>query len=136
MNQTLPISGVARLYEVLAHVKSFPVPIRPIAVMSGVDEADIQELIAPSLYTVIDGYIQHKNALKHLEKLTVGDADFLNRSSGLAVYCKDGCPVWLHADDDPDNEGPPSRLYMMALALGVSALGGRPASKAIEELPS
>ncbi|MDU5947303.1 MAG: hypothetical protein E7L01_09675 [Paenibacillus macerans] len=133
MNNLPEMSSIARMYEVLAHIKSFPAPIRPVAIMSGMKEEDIRDLITPSLYTIIDGYIQHTNALKYLESLTVGDADFLNCNSGLAVYCKDGRPVWLHVDADPDDEGPPSRLYMLALALGVSALGVRPSSKRAAE---
>ncbi|KFN07247.1 MULTISPECIES: hypothetical protein [Paenibacillus] len=121
MNNALPISRVARLYEVLAHIKSFPTPIKPVAIMAGIDEDDIRDLIAPSLYTVIDDHIQHINAMKHLESVTIVDADFLYRTNGVASYVKDGRPAWLFVDGYEDRSN--LRLDMLAWWLGAALDG-------------
>lgn len=123
MNNALPTSGVARLYEVLAHVRSFPTPIRPVAIMAGISEDDLRELIAPSLYAVIDEQIQHVNAMKHLECVSIGDMDHMYRTNGVAAYVKDGRIAWLHVDGYEDS--PPHALdwqvWQLSFALSQAA---------------
>lgn len=117
MNNALSISRVARLYEVLTHVKSFPTQIKPVAIIAGIEEEEIRNLLAPSLYIVIDDHIQHINAIKNLECVTIGDADFLYLTNGVATYVKDGRPAWLHVDSYED--GPCNSVDWQVLRLGL-----------------
>jgi len=51
-----PVSGIARLYEYLAHVRSFPTPLRFAAVVSGIPDEDVKRVLKGSPYfTVLDG---------------------------------------------------------------------------------
>lgn len=102
MNQVNPVSGVARIYETLAHVKVFPIPLRTVAIVSGISEDVIREIIASSIFIIIDDQIQPHADSDRLKHLSIGDADFLYRSSGLATYCKDGRPYWMQVDGYAD----------------------------------
>lgn len=103
METSAATSRVARLYQVLAYVKTFPVPLRTIAIVSGMAEDEIRQTIASTLFTVIDDQIQPLTEIKRLEQLTASEADFLYQTNGLAFYCKDGRPFWMQIEGYADD---------------------------------
>jgi len=50
-----PVSGIARLYEYLAHVRTFPTPVRVAALVSGIPDKDVKRVLEGSPYfTILD----------------------------------------------------------------------------------
>jgi hypothetical protein len=89
-----PISGLAHLFEMLAHVKRFPISLRFAAVCSGIGDDEARRAIQTSPYAVIDEQIIPHADLDCIGQMTIINADRLYRQLAIATYCKDGRPAW------------------------------------------
>ena len=89
--ETQPVTGIARLYEFLAHVKTFPAPLRVAAVVSGIGDQDVKRILDHSpLFTVLaDGKIDRGDTYEAdkgdeiMRDLTTG---FIETPGGVGRY--------------------------------------------------
>lgn len=93
-------SGMARLFEFLACVKHFPVPLRFASICSGIGEGEARRALEHSPFTVIDDQIVPQDELDRIGRMTVIEADELYRKSGISIYCKAGRPIWCNRETE------------------------------------
>ena len=106
-----------RLYKYLAHLKSFPTPLRAASVVSGIDETNIGMLlnrtsdvagyvvIVNSIYNIREvnnmGLKLDRDEIMNLGKVTIHKATQKYLSDHIALVCHDGQPVQMDVEYIP-----------------------------------
>lgn len=108
-----PSDAMVRLFMFLNHV-ILPIPIRPAAVVSGLTEQEVIQILSPSPdFQLIDGQIQYRDSFaKEVERveqelaqvLTLEQADMLYRDNQCAFVCTAGRLLGTFIDREPQEE--------------------------------
>ena len=93
-------SGIARLYEILAHVKNFPLPLRFAAISSGIGEDEARRALESSPFVIVDDQIVPLDELEHMGQMTIQKVNEQYRQLAVATYCKAGRPVWHYRETE------------------------------------
>lgn len=93
-----PQSGIACLFELLAHVKTFPTPLHFAAICSGIGIDEARQAIVSSPFVVVDDQIVPRDHLERIGQMTICEADDQYHQFGAATYCKDGYATWQYPE--------------------------------------
>lgn len=86
-------SGISRLYTFLSHVKHFPSPLQFAAITAGISEQEVRYALERTPFAVVGDQIMPRSELDRFGQMSVSEADYLYRSRGVIVLCRDGRPV-------------------------------------------
>jgi len=92
-------SGLARLYDVLACIRVYPIPLTFVCIVAGLSEQDALNSLTSSPYVVIDGQVLPRQTQDWTGQTTIGDAAQLYQDGEIATYCVAGVAAWQFVDD-------------------------------------
>jgi len=101
------VSGIARLYGYLSHVKNFPTSLRFAAVVSGLSDEDVRQILSNSPYFLVSGDsidICHQEGGLKVEKTDLDDVDAykldkIYKEIGIAALCEDGHVIAIFSEE-------------------------------------